>query len=112
MTIHKSEYSLTERTRLLINGVEIKFSDLVYSSCGNNRVRGFYVGIEVKRMNRHLGNVEFIQLFLDNKIIAMGWVIVDQHNMHYWDFDEVVSYSPWWPDIKKIGQVVCKEQGE
>lgn len=96
MVIHKGEPNLIKRSKLLINNVELAISDLFYSSRGNNRIRGFVILIESRRMDRHLGNVEYIQLYIDKELIASGWAIVHQDNMHYWRFCEVVSYSPWW----------------
>lgn len=104
MAIHEAEPSLINQSRFLINNIELKISDLSYSSRGNNRVCGFVISVKTQ-MDRHLGNVEYIQLYLKEKLIATGWAIVHQDNMHYWRFCEVVSYSPWWPNEIKEGNL-------
>lgn len=109
MAIHKGKSDLIERSQLLINKVEVKFCDLVYISRGSNLHSGFEISIESKRMHHILGNVEFVQLYIDGKIMASDWAIVNHDHMRFWRFSEVVSYSPWWPGVEKWAESM---QGE
>ena len=101
MAIQEKIDRFIERSRLLINGIEIKVHDLFYASRSTNRGQGFNISVEAKILDLPIGNVEFVTLYLDDKIVADGWVVISCDHGRFWNFDEVVSYSPFWAkDLK------------
>lgn len=105
--------AIQEATKFLINRMEVDYADLVYRAPKPDRSRGmgFEIQIETKRikgMDRHLGNVEHVELYHGDKMIASAWAIVRQDHMHYWTFTEVVSYSPFWSGVEQWAEATTK----
>lgn len=109
MAIREVKVNLIERSKFLINGAEVKVKDLIYRLSSDGRGNGFDILAEIPRINQRLGNVEYIELFFDDRQVACGWAIVRNDIMHDWKFSEIVSYSPWWSGVEKWAKSI---QGE